>query len=47
MGLILQAYDFTVKHKAGIKNQNADTFSRMVPVNMALTEDDYDKENNQ
>src|SRR5215216_732230 len=41
--LFLQAYDFTIKHRPGVKNQNADTFSRMVPINMALTEEYEEK----
>ena len=37
--LFLQAYDFTIKHRPGNKNQNADAFSQMIPINMALTEE--------
>jgi hypothetical protein len=39
LALFLQAYDFTIKHRPGNKNQNDDAFSRMIPINMALTEE--------
>ncbi|CAI2200769.1 780_t:CDS:1, partial [Funneliformis geosporum] len=43
--LFLQVYDFTIKHRPGDKNQNADTFSRMVPINMTLTKEGEEKDN--
>ena len=44
--LFLQAYDFTIKHRPGNKNQNADTFSRMIPIQMALTEETEESTSN-
>ncbi|CAI2194051.1 15421_t:CDS:1, partial [Funneliformis geosporum] len=38
-------YDFTIKHRPGVKNQNANTFSQIVSVNMALTEENEEEDN--